>query len=100
MYKDKQLVRITIFVLLVGIVLVYAVFFNVHGDRLITDASGAIQQIVKSKNNPTEATSSSGDSLSGAHQTGTVQVQVEETTGVTMGFSGLAALFGNDQEYL
>lgn len=93
MYRDKQLVRITVFVLLVGIVLVYAVFFNVHGDTLISDASGAIHNLTSGEENST--------SLSGSAQTGTAQVQMEEeTTGTTMGFSGLEALFGSDQEYL
>ena len=44
MSKDKQLVRITMFVLLVGIVLVYAVFFNIHGDSLSASASTTLQK--------------------------------------------------------
>lgn len=44
MSKDKQLVRITMFVLLVGIVLVYAVFFNIHGESLSASASTTLQK--------------------------------------------------------
>lgn len=43
MHKDKQLVRITVFVLLVGIVLVYAVFFNIRGEDLYAQASRLLQ---------------------------------------------------------
>ena len=59
MYNDKQLVRITVFILLVGIVLVYAVFFNTQGDSLATQAAHVIQKRLSS-----DDTTTSGNTLS------------------------------------
>lgn len=66
MYNDKQLVRITMFVLLVGIVLVYAVFFNIHGESLSASAQNVMHKWSSGEERQQEDTvntTGSGDTL-------------------------------------
>ncbi len=97
------------FVLLVGIVLVYAVFFNTKGESLAQEASSALQYFVSLTDNGTGAqeeddeniaqySAFTGDEVStGVIQTGE-QEKPTENTGTTLVFSGLSQLFGDDTE--
>ncbi len=106
MHKDKQLVRITVFVLLVGIVLVYAVFFNIQGKDLYAQASRVLQLAATEKSEDRgddEQKERSDNEL--ATVTGLVDTEDDETprddaTGNTVVFSGLSELFGDDVGYL
>ena len=104
MYKDKQLVRITMFVLLVSIVLVYAVFFNIQGDKLYAEATNTLQKWMENseeeqQNDTTTETETTGEvsAFTGSED------GVSKNNGITgsaLVFSGLSELFGDDTSYL
>lgn len=99
--NDKQLVRITMFVLLVGIVLVYAVFFNTQGESLAAQATVAIHQLFSSDGETGAAHTliATGKAMTGVAET--IEQKPEENTGTTVVFSGLNQLFGDDStEYM
>lgn len=96
MYNEKQLVRITVFVLLVGIVLVYAVFFNLKGDHLKTGTIQAVQHFLS----PSSDEGNTAGTLSGSVATSQSGQTTDETTGSTISFSGLEELFGSQSEYM
>lgn|GEM_PF-5233698 len=88
MYRDKQLVRITLFVLLVGIVLVYAVFFNIHGESLSIGAAHTLQQRRDNAQHDDAPEATSGDiaQVTGMQQQ-TGEIVADETTGTALVFS-------------
>lgn len=95
MYNDKQLVRITVMILLIGIVLVYAVFFNLKGEELKGGAVQAVQHFFDPSSSE-QVSYSSGDRIMNNETSGNVLAD----TGNTVSFSGLEQLFGSSSEYL
>lgn len=103
MYNDKQLVRITVFILLVGIVLVYAVFFNTKQESLITQATHVVQSRFSTGDDASDEMMTGVATLTGDFPTGgdSAAILSDENTGNTVVFSGLHELFGNNSsEYL
>lgn len=84
------------FVLLVSVVLVYAVFFNIRGESLYVEATSALQAI-RTGESP-EKDNKNTAQLTGMESSGASAS--DSTTGVTMVFSGLDQLFGDEKDYL
>lgn len=108
MYNDKQLVRITMFVLLVGIVLVYAVFFNTKWDAIAQGAKAALQALSSNESLQKWLGDEEANTLFSGENTavtGTTSptggnATIPENTGTVVVFSGLDKLFGDETDYL